>query len=81
MVIGKDFVFAGVWDGAPALQRLALSHAQLSAPRALLAGHGGTSCSSFAEDKIFENFKVALADPRCTGVQDAFAYSYITTDG
>jgi len=58
MVIGKDFVFAGVWDG-----------------------HGGTSCSSFAEDKIFEHFKVALADPRCTGVQDAFAYSYITTDG
>ena len=45
------------------------------------AGHGGTQCSSFAETKIFDNFKVALADPRCTGVQDAFAYSYITTDG
>jgi len=44
-------------------------------------GHGGVACSSFAEDKVFENFSAAIADPRCTGVQDAFAYSYITTDG
>jgi hypothetical protein len=44
-------------------------------------GHGGTPCSSFAESRIFHNFKHALADPRCAGVQDAFAYSYIATDG
>ena len=44
-------------------------------------GHGGTPCSSFAETQIFENFQKALGDPRCAGVQDAFAYSYIQTDG
>lgn len=44
-------------------------------------GHGGTPCSTFAETRIFENFKTALAHPRCAGVGDAFAYSYITTDG
>lgn len=44
-------------------------------------GHGGTPCSSFAETRIFENFTKALADSRCAGVQDAFAYSYIATDG
>jgi hypothetical protein len=44
-------------------------------------GHGGTACSDFSEVRIFENFQRALADPRCAGVQDAFAYSYIATDG
>ncbi len=44
-------------------------------------GHGGTACSSFSETQIFENFQKALGDPRCAGVQDAFAYSYIQTDG
>ena len=37
--------------------------------------HNGT------ETRIFHNFKDALAQPRCCGVQDAFAYSYIVTDG
>ena len=45
------------------------------------AGHGGTPCSEFSETRIFDNFQKAIADPRCSGVQDAFAYSYITTDG
>ena len=44
-------------------------------------GHGGTACSDFAETRIFENFQKAIGDPRCAGVQDAFAYSYIATDG
>lgn len=44
-------------------------------------GHGGTPCSEFAQTAIYENFKKAIGDTRCSGVQDAFAYSYITTDG
>ena len=43
-------------------------------------GHGGTPCSEYAQTHIFENFAEALADPRCAGVGDAFAYSYIMTD-
>jgi hypothetical protein len=76
VAIGEDFIFAGVWDGSLRCAGTAFRTLTLC-----MSGHGGVACSSFAEDKVFENFSAAIADPRCTGVQDAFAYSYITTDG